>query len=242
MPQGAALVSVDRLTKTFRLYALGDALVRGCAGVSFDVGPGHCVRLAGPSGSGKSSVLKCVYRTYRPTSGTIRYRDAAGEMVDLGRADDRRVLALRRREIAYVSQFLRVVPRVPARDVIAEGLWHLGFEVEQGRLAADAVLDRLAIPRALWPASPVTFSGGEQQRVNLARAIVLQPRLLLLDEPTSALSPEAAAVVVEMLRDLKRAGTAMIVAFHDDHAVGDLVDHVVCMTGPAHAGVLGGGS
>jgi len=182
------LLSVERLAKTFRLHALGGLAVRGCADVSFDVDPGQCVRLAGPSGSGKSSVLKCIYRTYRPTSGTLRYRAEDGRAVDLGALDDRGVLALRRREIAYVPQFLRVVPRVPARDIIAEGLWALDGDVAAGRNAADAVLGRLEIRPTLWDLSPVTFSGGEQQRVNLARALVLRPRLLLLDEPTSALS------------------------------------------------------
>ena len=231
------LLSVERLTKTFRLHALGGLAVRGCADVSFDAECGQCVRLAGPSGSGKSSVVKCLYRTYLPTSGAMRYRTGDGRDVDLALLDDRGVLALRRREIACVSQFLRVVPRVPARDVVAEGLWALGHDAAAGRRAADAALDRLGIRPALWDLSPVTFSGGEQQRVNLARALVLRPRLLLLDEPTAALGEDAAAVVIGMLRDLKREGTAMVAVFHDGQAAGDLIVVTVRLSGgvPAEA-------
>jgi alpha-D-ribose 1-methylphosphonate 5-triphosphate synthase subunit PhnL len=228
---------VDRLTKTFRLHALDGLVVRGCEDVSFEVDAGECVRLAGPSGSGKSSVLKCLYRTYRPTSGTLRYAAEDGRSVDLGTLDDRGVLALRRREFAYVSQFLRVVPRVPALDIVAEGLWALGYDGQAARRAADAVLERLGIRSALRSVSPVTFSGGEQQRVNLARALVLRPRLLLLDEPTSALSAELAAAAVAMLRELKGEGTAMVAVFHDGQEAGDLIDRVVRLSAgvPAEA-------
>jgi alpha-D-ribose 1-methylphosphonate 5-triphosphate synthase subunit PhnL len=231
------LLSVEHLTKTFWMHALGGLAVRGCEDVSFEAACGQCVQLAGPSGSGKSSVLKCLYRTYRPTAGAMRYRTEDGRAVDLGTLDERSVLALRRREIAYVSQFLRVVPRVPARDIVAEGLWALGDDPASGRRAADAILDRLGIRRALWDLPPVTFSGGEQQRVNLARALVLRPRLLLLDEPTSALNAEVASAAVALLRELKREGTAMVAVFHDGQEAGDLIDVTVRLAGgvPAEA-------
>ncbi len=231
----APILSVRGLTKTFRLHTLGGAEIRGCDGVSFDLAPGRFLALTGPNGSGKSSVLKCIYRTYLPTSGEIRYWPAEGPDVDLARADERRILVLRRREIGYVTQFLRVVPRVSVVDVVAEGLWHMGCDARTGRQVAREMLTRLEVRPHLWSVPPATFSAGEQQRVNLARALVLQPRLLLLDEPTASLDAAAVAVVIDLLRSLKTSGTAIIGVFHDVEPVRPLVDGIVRMQAGAGA-------
>jgi len=229
-PAGSAPVLALRgLTKTFHLHTLGGAEILGCEGVSFDLAPGQFLALTGPSGSGKSSVLKCIYRTYLPTSGEIWYRPAQGPAVDLARADESRIIALRRAEIGHVAQFLRVVPRVSVVDVVAEGLWYIGADLEQARQAAREMLSALRIRPELWSVSPATFSGGEQQRVSLARALVLRPRLLLLDEPTAALDAAAAAIVIDLLRERKARGTSIIGVFHNVDPVQDLVDGVVRM-------------
>jgi alpha-D-ribose 1-methylphosphonate 5-triphosphate synthase subunit PhnL len=223
------LLSVRVLTKTFHLYTLGGAEIRGCDGVSFELAPGRFLALTGPSGAGKSTVLKCIYRTYLPTGGQIRYRRAGGAVIDLARAGDSAILALRRSEIGYVSQFLRVVPRVTVVDVVAEGLWNIGWDPAPARDAAREMLGALRIPRELWNVAPATFSGGEQQRVNLARAFVLQPRLLLLDEPIASLDTAAIADVAALLRRYKASGTSMIGVFHNTEPVQDILDGVVRM-------------
>lgn len=223
------VLTVRGLTKIFHLYTLGGAEIRGCEDVSFALPPGRFLALTGPSGSGKSSVLKCIYRTYLPTSGEIRYRGAGGAEIDLALADDSEILALRRSEIGYVTQFLRVVPRVSVVDVVAEGLWNVGWDPAAARDAATDMLGALRIPPELWNVAPATFSGGEQQRVNLARALVLRPRLLLLDEPTASLDAPMAEVVTGLLRRCKAGGISMIGVFHNLDPVQDLLDEVVRM-------------
>jgi alpha-D-ribose 1-methylphosphonate 5-triphosphate synthase subunit PhnL len=223
------LLAVRGLMKTFRLHTLGGVEICGCDNVSFELHTGQFLALTGPSGSGKSSVLKCIYRTYLPTSGEIRYRTGDGSEVDLVQADDGRILALREAEIGYVSQFLRAVPRVPVVDVVAEGLRSAGGDPEAARGDAREMLAALGIRPGLWGVPPATFSGGEQQRVNLARALVLRPRLLLLDEPTASLDPDAAALVIELLRRRKAAGTTVVGVFHHIEPVRDLLDGVVQM-------------
>lgn len=234
------ILSVQNLTKVFYVHALGGREIPGCVGVSFDVEPGRCLGLAGPSGSGKSSVLKCIYRTYLPTSGRILYRAADGGEIDLAQARQETVLALRRQEIGFVTQFLHVVPRVPALDVVAERLWNVGWEREEARRAAAEILGRLRIPRNLWEVSPATFSGGERQKVNLARALVLRPRLLLLDEPTASLDAASRAVVVALLREIKKQGTGMVAAFHDEETAQQLVDDTLPMEPAAQVAAPGG--
>lgn len=231
------ILSVRDLAKTFRLHLLGGREIQACAGVAFDLHPGRLLRIAGPSGSGKSSVLKCIYRTYLPTSGSIRYRDRSGRILHLEREADEVILELRNRELATVSQFLRVPPRVSALDVVAEGPWRLGWERQEARREAAAMLERFRIPSALWDASPVTFSGGEQQRVNLARALATGPRLLLLDEPTASLDPANRETVAGMLREAKERGIAMLAVFHDEETLQKLVDDTCILeTNAAMAG------
>jgi len=170
--------------------------------------------LSGPSGAGKSTLMRSLYGNYRTQGGRIliRHHD---DMVDIAGADPRTILAVRRETLGYVSQFLRVVPRVPALDVVAEVLTARGIAVERARSDASALLLRLNIPRRLHPLPPATFSGGEQQRVNLARGLIADYPVLLLDEPTASLDAENRAVVVQQVNEAKARGVAIIAICHD---------------------------
>jgi alpha-D-ribose 1-methylphosphonate 5-triphosphate synthase subunit PhnL len=219
------MLSVRGLTKRFQLHGLGGKVIRGCEEVSFDLPPGEALALAGPSGTGKSTVLKCIYRTYLSSAGAIRYRSALHGEVDLATAPERVVLELRRREIGYVSQFLRVIPRVPALEGVMQPLLDRGgVPVEEARARAHALLDRLRLPRALRDASPATFSGGEQQRINVARSAIWGPRLLLLDEPTASLDQDSVAAVLDVLGELRRGGTTLVAVLHDPRLVEAIAD------------------
>ena len=224
------------LNKTFNVYVLGGKKIKGFEDVSFSVKRGEFLAIIGSSGSGKSSLLKCMYRTYLADSGSMLYRPDSNSAIDLTTASDHEILRLRRSEIGYVSQLLQVVPRTIAVDVIAEPLLHRGIGIDDARDAASRYLARLRIPEDLWDAYPSTFSGGERQRVNIARALIAAPRLLLLDEPTSALDPASTAVVVEMLRAITH-GTTMIGIFHDLSVVRELADRVVVMKDNRMAGI-----
>jgi alpha-D-ribose 1-methylphosphonate 5-triphosphate synthase subunit PhnL len=210
------MLTVEHLSKTFHMRILEDKRIDGCRDVSFQVGPGELLALAGPSGKGKSTVLKCVYRTYLPTAGRIRYSSLTLGEMDLATAPEREILEVRRREIGYMSQFLQVVPRVPALDLVMEPILARNAATrDEARERATALLRRLCIPDNLHQAYPATFSGGEQQRVNLARAVAWRPRLLLIDEPTASLDPRSIEIVLEILGELRQQGTAMIGIFHD---------------------------
>ncbi|MGP8321569.1 MAG: phosphonate C-P lyase system protein PhnL [Methanosarcinaceae archaeon] len=217
------------LNKTFTVHVSGGKQIMGFGDVSFNVKRGEFLAIIGGSGSGKSSLLKCIYRTYIPDSGSILYypgRDCTP--IDLIIAPDQTILALRRSGIGYVSQLLYAVPRVTALDVIAEPLLVSGMDTTDARNVASTYLGRLRIPEDLWDAYPSTFSGGERQRVNIARALVTSSDLLLLDEPTSALDPSSTAIVVEMLREVKHK-TTMIGIFHDLSVVREVADRVIVM-------------
>jgi len=220
------MLTVENLTKEFTIHQLGGKRLTGCAEVSFRIGPGRALALSGPSGAGKSSILKCIYRTYLPSSGRIIYQSAVWGAVDLATLSEAKMLELRRTEIGYVTQFLRVVPRVPAVEVVAEPLLRAGRSPESARAAAAEMLLRLKLPPALLDAYPVNFSGGEQQRVNIARAVIARPRLLLLDEPTASLDQEAVSRVSQLLRELRQAGTTMVMIFHDPQLMHALTDEI----------------
>jgi alpha-D-ribose 1-methylphosphonate 5-triphosphate synthase subunit PhnL len=185
---------------------------------------GECVALTGASGSGKSTFMRCLYGNYRVDSGSIWVKHGS-EWVDLTRTEPHQLLAIRQRTIGYVSQFLRVIPRVAALDVAAEPLLELGMELNEAREKAAQMFARLNLPERLWSVSPTTFSGGEKQRVNIARALLVNYPILLLDEPTSALDATNASVVIDLLQERKAAGCAMIGIFHDDEVLTQVCNH-----------------
>ena len=210
----SAAVVVEGLEKTFTLHTQGGLELPVLRGVSLRVASGDCVALGDPSGAGKSTLLRCIYGNYRAQRGRIVIRHGEGT-VDMVSAEPRQILDVRRRTMGYVSQFLRVVPRVPTLTIVAEPLRWLGMGAEEATERAAAVLRRLRIPERLWSLSPVTFSGGEQQRVNVARGLVAGLPVLLLDEPTASLDADSRARVVELIRDARERGTAIIGTFHD---------------------------
>ncbi len=228
------LLTVDGISKTFTVHLRGGQRLPVLSGLSFDVGPGECVVLGGPSGVGKSSVLKMVYGSYGVDDGHIVLRRPAG-VLDLATASPRELLAARRDTMGYVSQFLRAVPRVPALDVVAEPLRERGVEVETARVRAGELLDRLGISERLWALPPATFSGGEQQRVNIARGFIAERPLLLLDEPTASLDARNREVVVELVREKLAAGAGILAIFHDDDVRDALADRVVAIS-PSRGG------
>ncbi|MDT8421966.1 MAG: phosphonate C-P lyase system protein PhnL [Desulfuromonadales bacterium] len=210
------MFKVEQLSKSFTIHALGGETITAVVEISFAVAPGEFLALAGPSGAGKSTVLRCLYRTYLPDCGRIWYTSEQFGRVDLTAAPELQVLAIRNREIGFVSQFLQVIPRVSALELVMEPiLSRNGVSREKARERAVELLSRLRIPRRLFNAYPATFSGGEQQRVNIARAIGWRPRILLLDEPTASLDAASIDVVLELLGEMRRAGTTMVGIFHD---------------------------
>jgi alpha-D-ribose 1-methylphosphonate 5-triphosphate synthase subunit PhnL len=220
------LLSVQNVSKTFTMHLRDGVVLPVVDGVSFDVAAGECVVLGGPSGVGKSSILKMVYGNYGVDSGAILLgKDDV--MHDLATATPRETLELRRTVIGYVSQFLRTVPRVSAIDVVAEPLAARGVSHEDARARAGVMLARLNLPKRLWSLPPATFSGGEQQRVNIARGFITDHPVLLLDEPTASLDATNRNVVVEMIEEKKRAGTAMLGIFHDDDVRGSVATRIV---------------
>lgn len=218
------IVEVHQLSKIFELHILHDKRIAALQNIDLSIREGEIIGLTGKSGSGKSSLMKCLYRTYLATSGEIRYRTSTGAVVDMARADEHTVIALRRSEIRYCSQFLSVIPRVPAIDVVAESLLRAGKHREDARMQARDHLEALGLPPALWDAYPVTFSGGEQQRVNVARAIISRPRLLLIDEPTASLDAPTKDIVIGLIRDLKKAGSSVLCISHDEYTLDRLAD------------------
>ena len=220
----AKLLEVVDLQKRFELHILNEKEIEALLDVSFTMNEGEIVALTGRSGAGKSTLMKCIYRTYLASSGNIFYTDTNGDVVDLANASEHEILRIRKSEMTYCSQFLQVIPRVPALDVVASGLVARGSSAEEARSATTACLERLSLPAELWDAYPSTFSGGEQQRVNIARAMISRPRLLLVDEPTASLDMRTKDAVIEMLLDLKRAGTSVILISHDEHTLGRMAD------------------
>ena len=217
------------LTKTFTLHILNGKQITGFQHVSFEVPDGAFVGIEGQSGSGKSSLLKCLYRTYQATSGQILYGATDGTTVDLVTAEDDTVLDLRVEEIGYVSQFLRPTPRVPAIDLAARPLLRHGLPKADARERVASYFQRLSLPEDLWDGYPILFSGGEQQRVNLARALASDANLLLLDEPTSALDASLQDDVAQLLAERRDRGTTMIGIMHDATLLARLSDVTVHM-------------
>ena len=222
-------LSVQNLSKTFTMHLRDGVVLPVVDNVNFDVQSGECVVLGGPSGAGKSSILKMVYGNYGVDAGSIVIQHH-GQLVDLATADPRTVLTLRRDSIGYVSQFLRTVPRVSALDVVAEPLVIRGVDKAEAQGRARALLARLNLPERLWSLPPATFSGGEQQRVNIARGFITDHPVLLLDEPTASLDATNRAVVVAMISEKKTAGVALLGIFHDEDVREQVADRIVDVT------------
>ena len=218
------ILEIVDLRKHFELHILNEKQIEALQQVSFDVNEGEILALTGKSGSGKSSLMKCIHRTYLATSGKILYRDGQRQIIDLASATDYEILRIRKSEMTYCSQFLQVIPRVSAMDVVASGLVARGRSLEEAQRVTSECFERLSLPTELWDAYPSTFSGGEQQRVNIARAMISRPRLLLVDEPTASLDLKTKDAVIEMLVDLKRAGTSIILITHDEYTLTRMSD------------------
>jgi alpha-D-ribose 1-methylphosphonate 5-triphosphate synthase subunit PhnL len=229
-----AMIDITNAQKTFTMHLQGGIELPVVQGVTFHVNPGECVVLAGPSGAGKSSILKMIFGNYRCDSGRIGIRHR-GALIDLATAEPRQVLNIRRSTIGYVSQFLRAVPRVATIDVVAEPLIANGTPRAEAHERAGGLLHRLNIPERLWQLPPSTFSGGEQQRVNIARGFISDLPILLLDEPTASLDAANRAVVVELIAEKKRQGTAMVAIVHDDEIRHLIADRIVDVTSFAAA-------
>ncbi|WP_197919276.1 phosphonate C-P lyase system protein PhnL [Thiosulfatihalobacter marinus] len=222
------VLEIDRLTKGFSLHHL-EKDIPAFKEISFDVAAGEFVLLKGANGAGKSTLLRTLYRSYLPLSGEIRFHSSHG-LIDLARAADVDVAHLRRTEIGFVTQFLTARPRVSAEAIVAEPLRLAGWEPEAALEAARKALATFGVKPDLWAAYPTTFSGGEQQKVNLARALILPQKLLMLDEPTASLDANARGALVARLKELKDQGTAMIGVFHHPDDVMHLIDRVVDLT------------
>jgi len=223
------LLRAESLDKSFTLHLQGGVRIPVLRGVELELRAGECVALSGPSGAGKTTLMRSLYGNYRAEAGRILVRHR-GAFVDIAGADPRTVLAVRRETLGYVSQFLRVVPRVPALDVVAAAATVAGADPATARDQAAALLTRLNIPFRLHALPPATFSGGEQQRVNLARGFAPHYPVLLLDEPTASLDAGNRAVVIGLIEEAKRAGAAIIGIFHDTEVRDQVADRLFEVT------------
>ncbi|HTH97951.1 MAG TPA: phosphonate C-P lyase system protein PhnL [Stellaceae bacterium] len=208
------VIEVVDLAKSFTIHARDGLTIAVFNGLSLHVRAGECVALHGPSGSGKSTLLRALYANYKPDRGQVLVRHGQN-LVDMASASPREVLAVRRLSLGYVSQFLRVIPRVPALDVVAQPAIDLGTDPNAARDKAAALLTRLRIAERLWRLPPATFSGGEQQRVNIARGFSVDYPALLLDEPTASLDAENRATVGDLILEARERGAAIVGIFHD---------------------------
>ncbi|TYB68781.1 ATP-binding cassette domain-containing protein [Nonomuraea sp. PA05] len=223
------VLRIRGLVKSFTLHTIDGRTVGALRGVDLDVAAGEHVALAGSSGAGKSSLLRCVHRTYVPTAGRILLRTSSGEVVDLAALPDAQVADLRGRELGYVSQFLRAEPRRAVLDVVARAGAARGLDADAARDAAADALRRLGIDERLWAMHTTVLSGGQKQRVNLAAGTISPPRLLLLDEPVSALDPVNREAVLSMIAGLTGAGVAVLSVFHDLDAIERLATRVAVL-------------
>lgn len=220
------MIDVSGVEKSFTLHNQGGASFEVLNNASLQVQAGECVVLHGQSGAGKSTFLKALYANYSVNEGSIVLRDGE-QRVDITSALPRRIIALRRQTLGYVSQFLRVIPRVPTLEVVMQPLLDLGVEREICEAKAKDLLSRLNVPERLWHLAPSTFSGGEQQRVNIARGFIVDYPILLLDEPTASLDANNRRVVVELIREAKQRGAAIVGIFHDEDVRDAVADRLV---------------
>ena len=210
------MLRIDNLAKTFLLHNQGAKKLPVFRNISFQVKAGECLVLTGASGTGKSTLLRAIYANYLVQSGTINIRHE-NKWVDLASASPHEVLNIRKKTLGYVSQFLRVIPRISAIDLVCEPLIVQGKLIKPAKAQAKKLLNKLSIPESLWDLPPATFSGGEQQRVNIARTLIQDYPILLLDEPTASLDEKNRDAVIELINDARNQGTAVVGIFHDKY-------------------------
>jgi len=225
-----ALLNVTGYTKHFYIHHLGRH-IPVFEELNFELNPGQFLLVSGANGIGKSTLLRCLYRSYLPTYGQAIYQSNYGE-IDLARAADVDMLVLRREEIGFVTQFLRPRPRVSALELVAEPLIDTGIDIDEAFDQARSMLTNFGLKQDLWEAYPTTFSGGEQQKVNLSRALITPRKVLLLDEPTASLDVQTRSSLAERLSELKDQGVAMIGVFHHPEDVEHLIDDEIQMHTP----------
>lgn len=223
------LIEVTGLAKTFTLHQQHGVVLNVLQGLDFSVLGGECLILHGESGAGKSTLLRTLYGNYLPASGSIRVQHQ-GAMVEVVGAEPRDMLALRRSTLGYVSQFLRVIPRVSCLNVVMEPALARGIAPGLARQRAEDLLLRLSVPERLWSLAPGTFSGGEQQRVNIARSFMVHWPVLLLDEPTASLDAANRSVVIALIREARSAGSALIAISHDEDTRNAIADRYLDMS------------
>ncbi|SAL74821.1 phosphonates transport ATP-binding protein PhnL [Caballeronia arvi] len=231
----ALMLSARDIEKTFTLHQQGGTRIAALSGVSLDVERGECVVLAGASGAGKSTFLRCMYGNYLATRGSIAIRDdsKASRHTVLTEAAPHDIIRLRNTTMGYVSQFLRAIPRVSSLDLVAEPLVSRGVNEDEAHERASALLERLNVPRRLWTLAPATFSGGEQQRVNIARGLIAAHPLLLLDEPTASLDAENRDVVADLIVEAREKGAAIVGIFHDEDTRARVATRIVRLASAA---------
>ena len=210
------MLRIDNLAKTFLLHNQGAKKLSVFQNISFQVKAGECLVLTGASGTGKSTLLRAIYANYLVQSGTINIRHE-NKWVDLASASPHKVLDIRKKTLGYVSQFLRVIPRISAIDLVCEPLLVQGKLIKPAKAQAKKLLNKLSIPESLWDLPPATFSGGEQQRVNIARTLIQDYPILLLDEPTASLDEKNRDAVIELINEARNQGTAVVGIFHDKY-------------------------
>jgi alpha-D-ribose 1-methylphosphonate 5-triphosphate synthase subunit PhnL len=226
MDSANTVIRLAGVAKSFTMHLRAGTVLPVVQNVSFTVARGECVVLGGPSGIGKSSILKMIYGNYRVDAGTVLVRDDR-EWVEVASAPPRSMLALRKATVGYVSQFLRAIPRISALDLVAGAAREGGLVPDAATERASALLARLNLPERLWGLPPATFSGGEQQRVNIARAFAGSHPILLLDEPTASLDAASRARVVELIGERRQAGGALLGIFHDEEVREALADRII---------------
>lgn len=221
-----ALLEIERLSKSFTLHRV-NRRIQGCQDIAFSIEPGQFVGITGRSGSGKSTILRCIWRTNLPEHGRIMYDSARFGLIDIAQASQRQMLYLRTYELGYVSQFLNALPRQTAYDIVLKSALETygAAEIERARTETEKMLRHFDLDEELWELYPRTFSGGEKLRLNIAAAMIKRPRLLLLDEPTASLDNASKLKVRTLIEQLKAGGTTMLGIFHDLEFMEGLCDH-----------------
>jgi alpha-D-ribose 1-methylphosphonate 5-triphosphate synthase subunit PhnL len=217
------ILEIKNISKSFTLHNINKH-IKACNDISLSIRKGEFIGITGKSGSGKSTILKSIYRTYLPEKGNILYDSEKFGEVNLSKADERKIVYLRKYEIGYVSQFLNVLPRTTAIELIENSLLEMGYEKDYSKDEACKMLSHFELDKELWDSYPVNFSGGEKLRLNVASAMIKKPRLLLLDEPTASLDLETKKKVRELIEKLKKQGTTMLGIFHDIEFMDGLCD------------------